>query len=188
MRFPRPRTRRAWLLIGLAALLLAGAAGAWWYDRHYPWYHFRTVVPDAVYRAGQPGPDDVATAARCYGVKTIINLREDRGPWYEAEKAAAAKAGIELVDVPLAEGTPPSPEQVATLLALYDDPARRPILFHCEYGTVRSAAVEALYRMEVLNESNEEAWDEADAFGKDLETKYPKLVEFVRTYRPRGSK
>src|SRR5687767_13315942 len=131
MRFPRPRTRRAWLLLGLVAFLAAGAAGAVWYDRYYPWYHFRTVVPDAVYRAGQPGPDDIETAVRCYGVKTVVNLRQDRGPWYDAEKAAVAKAGITLVDVPIEPGTPPSPEQVATLLAIYDDPARRPLLFHC---------------------------------------------------------
>lgn len=188
MRWPRPRTRRAWLLLGLAVLLAAGAAGAWWYDRYYPWYHFRTVVPDAVYRAGQPGPDDIETAVRRYGVKTVVNLREDRGPWYDAEKVAAEKAGITLVDVPLPVGMPPTPEQVATLLAIYDDPARRPLLFHCEYGTVRSAAVEALYRLEVLKESNAQAWDEADVFGKDLERKYPKIREFVRTYKPRAAR
>jgi protein tyrosine phosphatase (PTP) superfamily phosphohydrolase (DUF442 family) len=185
MRFPRPRTRRAWLLLGIGALLVVGGAGAVWFDRYYPWYHFRTVVPGVVYRAGQPDADDVALAVRRYGIKTIVNLRAEPGAWHEAEKAAAAKAGIAHVDVPLPVGTPPTPEQVAMLLAISDDPARVPILFHCEYGTVRSAAVEALYRMEVLKQTNEEAWDATTTFGKDLDAKYPLIPQFVRTYRPR---
>lgn len=189
MRVPRPGSRRGWVLLGLVVALVAGGVGAGiWYDRYYPWYHFRTVVPGAVYRAGQPDAGNIEKAVRSYGVKTVVNLREERGPWYEEEKAAAAKAGIVLVDVPLKVGTPPSPEQVAQLLAVYDDPARRPLLFHCEYGTVRSAAVEALFRMEVLRESNAEAWAHTTTFGKDLEAKYPQIPQFVRSYTPRAAK
>jgi uncharacterized protein (TIGR01244 family) len=183
MRFPRPTTRRGWILGGLALLLLAAGAGAAiWADRYYPWRHFRTVVPDAVYRAGQPTPENVDLAARRYGIKTLVNLRAEPGPWLEEERRAAEKAGIAFVHVPIPEGQPPTPEQVTTLLSIYDDPARRPLLFHCQYGSIRSAGVEALYRMEVLGESNEEALDRSRTFGTDLEEKYPQIAAFIRGY------
>lgn len=181
-----PRTRRGWIVSsGLLLLVLGGGFGAWWYDRHYPWYHFRTIVPDALYRAGQPDAEDVRTAARRYGVRTIVNLRAEDGPWREEERRAAAEAGVRFVEVRLPEGAPPTPEQAEELLRLFDDPSARPLLFHCQYGSIRSAAVEALFRMEVLGEGNEEALERTRTYGHDLARKYPRIPAFVRDYVPR---
>lgn len=186
VRLPLPRTRRDWIVGGLVVALLGLAVGsALWVDRYYPWKHFRTVVPDAVYRSSQPTAANVDLAARRYGIKTLVNLRAERGPWLDEERQAAEKAGIRFVDLPIVEGQPPSPEQVATLLALYDDPARRPLLYHCQYGSIRSAGVEALFRMEVLGESNAHALDRSRTYGTDLTQKYPAIAEFIRTYVPR---
>jgi protein tyrosine phosphatase (PTP) superfamily phosphohydrolase (DUF442 family) len=186
MRIGLPRTRRGWILGGVVVAVVALAAGgAIWVDRYYPWRHFRTVAPDAVYRAGQPTPKDVDLAVRRYGVKTLVNLRAERGPWLAEERRAAEQAGIRFVDLPIPEGQPPTPEQVTTLLGIYDDPARRPLLYHCQYGSIRSAAVEALFRMEVLGESNQEALDRSRTYGADLAKKYPAIVEFIRSYVPR---
>lgn len=188
MRFPRPTTRRGWWLLALGALAVLGGALLWWQDRHYPWYHFRTIVPGALYRAGQPSADDVATAVRDYGVRTIVNLRAERGPWLEEERRAAEAAGARFVDLPIAEGSPPSAAQAEALLSLYDDPARRPLLFHCQYGSIRSAGVEALFRIEALGEDNATALDRTRTFGHDLEAKYPAIPAFIRAWVPRRAR
>lgn len=189
MRQLLPRTRRGRWTALLAVVLVLGGSWAWWYfDSRWPWYHFRTIIPGALYRAGQPDADDVATAAEDYGVKTLVNLRAERGPWLEIERVAAERLGLTWVDIPLPEGQPPAAEQIEQLLRLYDDPARRPILFHCEYGSVRSAAVEALYRVEVLGESAEQALARTRTFSQDLERKYPGIPAFVRAYVPRRAR
>jgi protein tyrosine phosphatase (PTP) superfamily phosphohydrolase (DUF442 family) len=186
MRLPLPRTRRGrWTTLALVLVVLGGAWAWWYFDSRWPWYHFRTIIPGALYRAGQPDADDVATAAERYGVKTIVNLRAERGPFLETERAAAERLGLRWVDVPVPMGKPPSLEQVEQLLGIYDDPARRPLLFHCEYGSVRSAAVEALFRVEALGETAEQALERTRTFSQNLEKKYPEIPAFVRSYVPR---
>ncbi|HEX5053783.1 MAG TPA: tyrosine-protein phosphatase, partial [Planctomycetota bacterium] len=134
MHFRRPKTRRGIITLWTAVAVAAAAiGGGFWYDRHWPWHHFRTVAAGRFYRAGQPSAADVRTAVRDYGVKTIINLRllEERpqkGDWYDEEVGATAEQGATHVDVPLACSTPPSPAQIEQLLAIFDDPARLPVL------------------------------------------------------------
>lgn len=172
----------------LAVVVIAGGVGAWYVDTRWPWYHFRTVIAGELYRAGQPSPANVVTAVERYGVKTIVNLRGERAPELEPERIATEQAGARWVDLPIPEGQPPTAEQAAELLALYDDPARRPLLFHCQYGSIRSAAIEALFRVEVLGESADEALARARTYGHDLEQKYPRIPEWLRAYVPRRAR
>ena len=189
MRWPLPKTRRArWLLGGLVLLLIGGGVGAWYFDSRWPWYHFRTIVPGELYRSGQPTPDNVATAAERYGIKTLVNLRAERASELEPERLAAERAGMRWVDLPIPEGQPPTAEQAEQLLALYADPARKPLLFHCQYGSIRSAAVEALFRVETLGESAEQALERSRTFGHDLEAKYPAIPAWLRAYVPRRAR
>ena len=60
--------------------------------------NWRTVGP-GMYRSNQPSPGQIARMAE-KGIKTILNLRgkSDAG-YYHLEKEAAAKHGIEVVDV-----------------------------------------------------------------------------------------
>jgi uncharacterized protein (TIGR01244 family) len=183
-----PRSARArFALVGLL-LVAAGAGVAALLSPSY--YHWVAVKEGVLYRSGQLEGDDLERAIREHGIRTVLNLRgipeRDRGEWYAAEAKATAASGARLVDVPIQPGEPPSPEQVATLLALFDDPAARPVLFHCEHGVTRSAAVEALWRREYLGETAEEALARTATFGRDLDEKYPKIAAFVREYRPRG--
>lgn len=190
MRIHRLDARRgAWVLLAIFALAVCG--GAYWYDRNWPWHHFRTVVAGQFYRAGQPTAADVQTAVRDYGVRTIVNLRHDdewQAPWYAEEVRATAEAGAVHVDVPLACSRPPSPMQVEQLLAIFADPARLPVLIHCEFGSVRSAAVEGLYRIEVLGESNAQALARVERWGHDLAKNEPLVHAFLRDYVPRRAR
>lgn len=193
MRFPWPKTRRGlWILLSIVALVAAVGVGAFRYDRDWPWHHFRTVVAGRFYRTGQPTAADVRTAVRDYGIKTIVNLRleaeQQTGDWYAEEVGATAAAGATHVDVPLAYSTPPSPTQVEQLLAIFEDPARQPVLIHCQFGSVRSAAVEGLYRIEVLGESNTEALARVEAWGHNFAKDDPLVHAFIRDYVPRRAR
>lgn len=189
MPFLWPKAR---VLLILVALLAASGGAAFWYDRSWPWHHFRTVVAGRFYRAGQPSAADVRTAVRDYGVKTIVNLRleaeQQNGDWYSEEVRATAEAGAVHVDVPLACSTPPSPGQVEQLLTIFEDPARQPVLIHCQFGSVRSAAVEGLYRIEMMGESNDQALARVEAWGHNFAKNDPLVHAFIRDYVPRRAR
>ncbi len=179
----------AWLhgLLGACVLLGLLAYGAYWVDQSWPWQHFRTVENGVFYRSAQLGEDDLVDCIEGYRIKTVINLRSaiERargGDWYAQEMRAIGRTGIRHVDVPLPEGLPPTPEQVTRLLAVMDDPASRPVLIHCEKGTIRSAAVEGLFRREYLHESGAEAFARIETWGRDLEADYPGIAAFIKQY------
>jgi protein tyrosine phosphatase (PTP) superfamily phosphohydrolase (DUF442 family) len=187
------KSRRRFLALGVAALILAGGVGgAFWYDRSWPWHHFRTVVAGRLYRAGQPSADNVRTAVADYGVRTIVNLRSvaerDGADWHAVEVRATHEAGAVHVDVPISPSAPPSPAQVDQLLQIFGDPARAPVLVHCEAGSVRSAAVEGLYRIEVMGETNAEALARVERWGHDLAAKEPAIHAFLRDYVPKRAR
>jgi protein tyrosine phosphatase (PTP) superfamily phosphohydrolase (DUF442 family) len=185
-------SRRASVLLAITVLFVAAGGGAYWFDRNWPWHHFHTVAAGKFYRAGQPTAADVRTAVRDYGVKTVVNLRQEAewqaGDWYAQEVRATAEAGALHVDVPLACSTPPSPAQVEQLLAIFEDPARQSVLVHCEFGSVRSAAVEGLYRIEVLGESNVQALARVETWGHNLAKNDPLVHAFIRDYVPRRAR
>lgn len=185
-------SRRGLLTLFAVVAVAAGAVGGiHHYTRNWPWHHFHTVVAGKFYRAGQPAAADVHTAVHDYGVKTIVNLRSEKewtGAWYQEEVRATAAEGAAHVDVPLEASTPPSPVQVEQLLRVFEDPARLPVLIHCEFGSVRSAAVEALYRIEVLGETNEQAAARVERWGHDFARTDPKIEAFLHDYVPRRAR
>ncbi|MBP8939740.1 MAG: tyrosine protein phosphatase, partial [Agrobacterium sp.] len=72
--------------------------------------NFHEVIPGELYRSAQPSGKDIATYAKAYGIKTIINLRDEkREGWYDAESQAAKKNGIRLVDFPMSSSEKLSP-------------------------------------------------------------------------------
>jgi len=184
------RLPKAWRWTGVAVLLLAGAAvGAVWADRHLPYYHFRTVQKGVFYRSSLLKPADLEHVIDDYGIKTVVNLRDvsdrQKGDWYEKEKAVADKKGIRHVDIPCPGATPPTKDEIAELLRVWDDPASRPILVHCEKGTLRSAAAEGLWRIEYMGETPAQARDRVTTWGRSLSKDAPKIADFLLSYVPR---
>lgn len=183
------RRRRARLGI-VALLFLAGGLGwAYYADYHLPYWHFRTVAEGRFYRTSQLDEEQLGAAIRDYGIRTIVNLRDvaerGEGDWYETERRVAAEQQVRLLDLPLAAGTPPSPEQVDRLLAVLDDPQNLPVLVHCYHGSIRSAAAEGLFRREYLSEGGDRALRRVESWGRDLGRDYPQIARFIREYVPR---
>jgi protein tyrosine phosphatase (PTP) superfamily phosphohydrolase (DUF442 family) len=183
-------TLGVWTSRLLAVFLVASAVGGLVVAYGEPYYHWRVVAPGLVYRSGTLCREDLVEVVDRFGVRTLLNLRSEAeradGTWYEDERRVAAERGVRLVDVPLPEGTPPTPAQVEQILGIFDAAAEAPVLFHCEHGVVRSAAVEGLYRREYLREGPEEALSRVAVFGRDLDRKYPAIARFIREYVPRS--
>ncbi len=129
----------AGLAVG-AALLVFGHAGIGQLTGN-----FHEVIPGELYRSAQPSGSDIATYADTYGIKTIVNLRdEERTDWYHKEAAAAAKAGITLIDFPMSSSKILPISEAERLAKLMAD-APKPLLIHCEHGANRTGLASAIY-------------------------------------------
>ncbi|AYD01815.1 tyrosine/serine protein phosphatase [Neorhizobium sp. NCHU2750] len=107
--------------------------------------NFHEMIPGELYRSAQPGDAVIDEAAQKYGVKTIINLRnEKRGAWYAEEQASAAENGVTLIDFPLS-ASKVVPIEESEELAEIMRKAQKPILIHCEHGANRTGLASAIY-------------------------------------------
>jgi protein tyrosine/serine phosphatase len=179
--------------VAVVLLVLGGGLGlAYYADHHLPVWHFRTVDEGRFYRTSQLDGEQFEEIFRDYGIKTVINLRHERerapnewGHWYSEEARAAQANGVRLLDIPLESGTPPNEAQVKEILSVLDDEANLPVLVHCFHGSIRSAALEGLWRREYMGEDGHRAMRRVESWGTDLEYKYPEIARFIREYVPR---
>lgn len=115
--------------------------------------NFHEVIPGELYRSAQPSGKDITAYAKTYGIKTIINLRDEkREGWYDAESRAAKNNGIRLVDYPLSSSEK-LPVEEAEMLAAVLRNAEKPILIHCEHGANRTGLASAIYVAAVAGKS-----------------------------------
>lgn len=130
------------LLVFLAAPAHAGEAPFGDKVSAYITYYNRALP--AVGTAGLLLRDGVAEAARL-GFKAIIDLR---GPaeGLEPEKAAAARAGIRYINIPVTTRIP-TDDQVKAFAGFVTDAANFPVLVHCHTAN-RVGALWALYRVQ----------------------------------------
>lgn len=141
MRFPRLAFLK-WPvgLVGGFALLVLAHAGIGQLSGN-----FHEVIPGELYRSAQPTGADVQTYAHTYGIKTILNLRDEkRTGWYTEEAEAAARNGITLIDFPISSSKDlpiPEAQRLAKLMA----DAPKPLLIHCEHGSNRTGLASAIY-------------------------------------------
>ncbi len=97
------------------------------------------VVPGQYYRCSQPTPGSLEATVRSLEIRTIVNLRGDNTgkDWYDAERTAANRIGVPMIDISLASNCPPTTRQFRQLIDVIDR-APRPILFHCQSGADRT--------------------------------------------------
>ena len=120
-------------------------------------------VNDHVYRGAQPRDGGFKSLA-ALGVKTIIDLRGE-GERSHEEEAAVKAAGMRYVSVPMRGLSAPSPDDMAKVLALMDDPSAAPVFLHCKRGADRTGTVVACYRIKHDRWANQKALEEARSLG-----------------------
>lgn len=107
--------------------------------------NFHEVLPGELYRSAQPTGADVSNYAHQFGIKTIINLRdEERKDWYREEAAAAQSSGVQLIDFPMSSSKQMPQDQAEALVRIMKD-APKPVLIHCEHGANRTGLASAIY-------------------------------------------
>ena len=116
------------------------------------------VVNDRIYRGAQPSPEGFQSLAKM-GINTVIDLREADGNML-LEKKQVEAAGMRFVNVPMHGLESPHPEDVAKVLAVFNDNNAGKVFVHCKRGADRTGTVVACYRI------SHDKWDNSKALGE----------------------
>lgn len=107
--------------------------------------NFHTVLPGEVYRSSQPDAQDLADYARTYGIRSVLNLRdEEPDAEMTGAREAAGELGIRQVDFPMSSAHAVPVERLSELAEIMRD-MPKPILIHCDHGSNRTSLASAVY-------------------------------------------
>jgi protein tyrosine/serine phosphatase len=141
-------------------------------------------VSDRYYRGSQPGVEELVKL-KALGVKTIVDLREDR-----VEEAAswAREAGLEYINIPLTTKRAATEEQTAYFLRVVNDPVNWPVYVHCKGGRHRTGEMTAIYRITQDGWNANQAYEEMKKYDFKDGIFYPRtLKKYVFSYYERFS-
>jgi protein tyrosine/serine phosphatase len=174
----KPRTAiLALLILGLGAYLYRAST-------FRPIKNFHVVDPGKFYRSAQLTGDELREVVAEKGIKTVINLRGRQRSewWYQDEKAVLDELGVNFVSIPLDSDTVPKRKRLIRYLnALRDLP--RPILIHCRSGADRTGLHSALYKIDYMGKTTEEAFEELDARFLHFKSLKPSNSVFLKNYK-----
>ncbi len=118
--------------------------------------NFHAVENKRAYRSKTMSPKDLEAIIKTYKIKTILNLRESNGVWFDKEKEVAIRHGVQLHTITLDSEQLPTQQQLKEIFALFKD-APKPILFHCQAGVDRTSLVAAFWKLMMQNAPLQEA-------------------------------
>ena len=120
--------------------------------------NFHTVDDGKLYRSAQLTESELHDAIKKYGIKTVVNLRglNPGKDWYDAEARATAEHSVALVSISMSAKTIPTRQNLLKLLDTYRS-GEYPMLVHCEGGADRTGEAAAIYQMEYMGLSRQEA-------------------------------
>ncbi len=156
----------------------------------FPIVHYRAVYSHGkrlrpievgrVYRSGQLTAAGFEDAVARHGIRTIVNLQNDnldpdvqlqfRSSGTIKESELCASMGVRYIAlspdlIPRRQAGEARPTVIEDFLAVMDDPANYPVLFHCKAGLHRTGLLAAIYRMEYQGWTMGEAYRELKAHG-----------------------
>ena len=138
-------------------------------------------VDASLYRGAQPEGRDYADL-QALGIKTIVNLTSDDAE--PNEKAMTEAAGMSYVAIPMTTHTVPTGKQLATFLALVNDPASGPVYVHCVGGRHRTGVMTASYRMTHEGWTADQAFKEMKQYNFGADFLHSEFKDFVYAYHP----
>ncbi len=120
--------------------------------------NFYEVSPGKFYRSAQLSSEDLEGYVQENGIKTVINLRgaNSHKTWFLSELMTCSRLGVQYFNIGLSARRIPRKQELVDLLKIYQR-AERPILVHCQGGADRSGLASAIYGLEYLNWTKDEA-------------------------------
>ena len=136
-------------------------------------------VNENYFRGSQPKANDMADLKR-YGVKTVIDLRNDQ---LDESEGWAKDAGLQYFHIPLSTKKPATDEEIAHYLKLVNDPQNWPIYVHCKGGRHRTGEMTAIYRITNQNWTADQAYEEMQSYDFEDSFWYPRVLKkFVYSF------
>jgi protein tyrosine/serine phosphatase len=138
-------------LLGALLLALAPAAAADAAAARAPIDRFN-VVDDLLFRGAQPDVEGFRYL-RSIGIRTIVNLREEKDAVRLREQQTVESLGMRYINLPVKDGnfftrSRRIPEEtVRAFLQLFDAAEAGPVFVHCRRGADRTGALVAMYRI-----------------------------------------
>jgi len=160
-----------WLTFaGLMTLMFVlGGAGIWF--SYFQTYHLATVQDGVLYRDGNHGMREFATAVRNMHIKTVVTLIDDQElndpdkPQFKLEPVFLSQQGVKQIRIPVKLGGWPSSDDIRKFLAIAADPANRPVLVHCAQGVRRTGMFVAAYQESAMKFGPDQAKNAILSFG-----------------------
>src|ERR1041385_6643258 len=135
-------------------------------------------MDDRFFRGSRPDEKDYKALADL-GVKTIIDLTDNSR---EYEQPAVEAAGLRYINIPMADKSYPSMQQIDQFLKVVDDPATGKFFVHCAGGRHRTGVVGAVYRFTHDHWNLEQALAEMDQYEFGSGFGHGKQRDFVNDY------
>ena len=178
----RPFSRMAIVVASLIGVAGASAGLIYWQQNQLP-KRLAEVDPGILYRSAQPKTAQIDNTIEEFGVKTLVIVREGDSRAVPNEKEHARSQGLRVIHIPVESRKPVPDEQVKQFFDIVDDAANRPVWIHCSAGRHRTGYLCALYRIERMGWTVEEATAEMTSFGFD-KTDQSVVLDQLKAYRP----
>lgn len=130
-------------------------------------------VDAGLYRSAQPTEEGMRRL-KAMGVKTIINLRS-----FHSDRDEIGETGLGYEHIYM-KAWHPEKKELVRFLQIVTDPARRPVLVHCQHGADRTGLLCAVYRVAVQQWSKEAAIQEMTRGGYGFHTTWSNLLSYLR--------
>lgn len=167
--------------------LICAVAYVW--QKYVRTYHYAVVQEGVLYRDGNRGMTEFATAVRKCNAKTVVMLIDENEfadpllPQFKQEAEYLKRNGVNLVHLPIRLGGWPSSEDVRKFLDLTNDPKNQPVLVHCAQGVRRTGMFAAAWQESMMKYDNAKANEQVLTFGHSERT-VGDLRKFIELYDP----
>lgn len=146
--------------------------------------NFYEVDPGKFYRSAQLTASELENVISKRGIKTVISLRGNPPSIFgeESEEQTLQRSKVEFHKYALEMDYFPSKVDLNEILGLLHN-APKPILIHCRSGSDRTGMIAALYAMEEMNLTKEDAFKQLSPKYLHFEAFHLAMDDFIRTYK-----
>ena len=179
--FPQRLASKIILSICLLVIILVGAG--FFYSNAL--YHFKTVVPNVLYRSGQLSPLGLRLVYARTHFKTDVMLRskkailENQNDWFSQEQAFCKLHHIKLIVLYMPPDHTPTTDQLNKFIQTVNSNKAKPILVHCNQGIIRTGMMVAAYRIIVLHQTKNHVIKHIPLWGHRLKN-HPEVITFIQ--------